>query len=64
MHRIGEKIVSAFNGEGILVQVGMDMVCLICLDTFNRWQEPVQVEKGCYEISEEEYNRIIDGFYL
>jgi len=62
MHRIGEKIVSN-NGEGVLVQVGMDMICMICMDTFNRWSEPIVVEDGCYKISEKEYRLITEGFF-
>jgi len=56
VRKCGEKY--TYNGEHyILAQVGVFMVCLVCIEDGNRWEDPIGVV--CYEnITPEEWESI------
>jgi hypothetical protein len=58
IRKCGQIYRNGQSGEAaILAQTGFRMVCLICLDNGNRWNEPVLVE-NIFRINQREWESI------
>lgn len=59
-HSIGNRYIDAVGDQYILAQVGIDVVCMICLKSGNRYIEPVNV-KDSWNITKDEFFVITDN---
>lgn len=59
-HKLGKIYYNEHRGRVILAQVGVGMICLINLESGNRWKEPISVYDTS-SITEEEFSHLSDN---